>query len=184
MADSAPGEAMGRSAASRPLALVISAIGGALRLAAFGHLTAPVTGRWADFRYKAFQTGLVMVGLIGFVSLMVGLELVAANPMRDNLREVYSPQRIIIVTLKTNGLVDSCGYYTVEHDPKEWRYLNTQAGLWAEGLSTAWRSPGRYPVASADLNQRWESCMTQTHSRGHTFDWAIVPLTVEFLNAT
>ena len=140
--------------------------------------------KWAEFRYRASRISLISAAVAGVTVLMIALESASGQPMRDKLRLAYGSQPVVISTLHTAVGLDSCGYYRVGRNPTRLRYFNSEAGLWAEGLSTAWRSPDLYPTAAADLNDRWQHCMTYVHGRGGGLDFLFLPLTVAYLNAT
>lgn len=130
------------------------------------------------------MTGIVVAGVVGFTIFMVGIELMSARPMHDNLLLAYKDKPLSIIRLHSGGGQTSCGYYAVRGEAKAWRYLNTDAGLWAEGQSLEWRTPVLYPNASTDLSERWRRCMEHSAGRGGALDWFIEPLTATFLNST
>jgi hypothetical protein len=116
--------------------------------------------------------------LLVYIVFIIAIHIPAGRAMQVMLRQVYAPRRVTISTLKTANGLGSCGWYVV--DELSWRYLNTREGLWAEGLSSEWRSQSQ---AAADLQDRWSYCMTRT-GRGHSFDGLVSPVAAAYLNAT
>lgn len=121
---------------------------------------------------------IVLVGVaLAMLLLVTASHLPAGRLMRASLRQVYAPRSVKIATLTTNGM-ESCGFYVVQGDPQQWRYLST-----TEGLSKVWQSQS---AAAKALEHRWDSCLRagQLRGRGRGFDWFAYPAAVAYLNAT
>ena len=113
----------------------------------------------------------------------VGLQLLPANTMRTALRQLYSPSKVLILTLLAPGRDESCGWYQADGDASRWRYLNSGQGLRSEAWTPSTRLASHYPATAIEPDVQWRRRM-QTPKQGSLFDWMTSPLVIAYLNAT
>lgn len=129
----------------------------------------PIRDRWS-------QLIVVTILLAPAIALAVAFDWPTASATSVMLRQAYPGRQVRIATFKTTTLDTACGFFALNGDRYELRYLKSETGLVAERTVNQWQ----VFASNRPYQDRWESCMTAS-GRGHTFDFVADPIVVALL---
>lgn len=129
------------------------------------------------------MTGVGVAAAVGALTVMVGFDLALFQSDYDTLTTAYAGHRIVLKWISSSSGEEFCGVYAEPLESRYWKFLSDRDGVWAQGLTKAWREPGGNPQAAAELDRRWTACKESwKHRKGHMFDVATDPMVVAVLN--